>query len=332
TFQLSPDNTALVYVHNNQLIMTDAFGKNRQILVTGQPYPSDDDDVPGVSPWHMKDAIHSPMWAPTGDKIAFVMGGVQLIQTDSVPNGIEPKMIQPNIPKPCEDCGSVTPVYLARPESWSPNGRFLTIQQTLVAVHAEEWATAVADLETDTVIFPPFSSSAAHYTIWKPDSSTAYIWNDHDFYDGYPSSLELYDPIMQTVTPIITNSRNWGEIGEHYRWLRYPMLTAGGELYFFFNHEPEFPQWPPTFTLMKTTERFWETGELSDLTTVFPHTLPISYVKWAPQHEGALLYLDTDDQSESSKKVENWYWLSLIDDGLAPLNLPEKCHFITWPK
>ncbi len=325
-YQLSPTHDAIVYVHNNQLILADAKGQNRQILVAGQPYAGEDEDTHGVGPWRREHALYSPVWSPLGDKIAFVMGGVQLIHRD----GSSLRMIQPHIPKPCEDCGSVTPIHLAYPESWSPNGRFLTIQQTLVGVHAEGWATAIADLETDQITFPTFSSGAAHRTIWKPDSSAAYMWSDHDWYDGHPSSLELYNPIAQTVTPIITHRPNWWEFGDPYRWLRYPMLADDGELYFFLSDTPEFPQPPPDFTLMKTNAQFWETGEIRDLTAVSPVTLPINYAKWAPQHNSALLNLDTYKPDGTATTYENWYWFSLTDGTFTPLDLPDQCNFVNW--
>ncbi len=71
----------LAYVsNNNELVITDANGRNRKVIVAGKAHTPQDEP----SQWYSdKEQILSPAWSPDGKKIAYRMDGVNMINLSS---------------------------------------------------------------------------------------------------------------------------------------------------------------------------------------------------------------------------------------------------------
>ncbi len=66
----------LAFVSHNRLIVTDADGGNRIVLVEGKAPPP----IPDQDDWYFdKEEIRSPSWSPDGTQIAFFRDGVNII-------------------------------------------------------------------------------------------------------------------------------------------------------------------------------------------------------------------------------------------------------------
>jgi hypothetical protein len=68
----------LAYISENDLIVVEANGDNRKVLIAGGPYPENktENDLPN----QLKNAIENPIWSPDGQFLAVGWNGVKVIE------------------------------------------------------------------------------------------------------------------------------------------------------------------------------------------------------------------------------------------------------------
>ncbi len=108
SYDVSPLDSRLVLVADNDLIIADPYGYDATILLSSP----DNEDASTSSDWMMNEQITAPLWSADGSSIAFVQGGIQII----TPSGGEPEMLLPHNER----------IY--SPLEWSPDGTQLLLR------------------------------------------------------------------------------------------------------------------------------------------------------------------------------------------------------------
>ncbi len=123
---VSPVDSALVYLSGNQLILTDAQGEQRRVLLAGPSLPTIEDELASLNDKsHITGKITSPRWATDGRRIAYIQNGLNLItisggQVQTIyPNSNIPQQINP------DDLG---PSMFMSVIAWSPDGLHLLVE------------------------------------------------------------------------------------------------------------------------------------------------------------------------------------------------------------
>jgi hypothetical protein len=204
----------MAYETNNQLVLINADGSDRRILVEGSP----DSGVP--------ESYH-PAFSPDGQTLAYGQNGLNLYDLSS---GVSELVIENQYGEPLPD-GARLPIELYWPEKFSPDGKKL-----LVALgHWEEAPShAVYHLDTNTLVRYTevqdyiYCCSFHSGPAWAPDSASfSGVASAHDY--AYQSG-ELWKVDAQTGLIERTLKPEAGMLNlpkELY-------LAPDGQLYFFF--------------------------------------------------------------------------------------------------
>ena len=113
SYGISPVDGSVAYVANNQMILIQADGSGRRVLVDGGPM---DENNPFLT------SINSPVFSPNGKSIAYGKGGLNFY---SLETGVSNLVIENQL----DDLGNgfVVPRELYWPEKYSPDGEKLLI-------------------------------------------------------------------------------------------------------------------------------------------------------------------------------------------------------------
>jgi len=201
-YDVSPADGSVVYVANNQLMLIDANGSSRRLLVDGGPV---DPNNPG------ENSLHHPVFSPDGQTIAFAHHGLNLYNVATGGSQL------------------VLPDGLYRPEKYSPDGLKL-----LVTVSVPN-----SDATHDVIYFPATNSIVNfNYTDgaffccgreeWTQDSLSLYV--------AYPAmgmlspGLWKVDAASGNVTTLLPSEAGDG----NFNLADEPYLASDGQLYYFF--------------------------------------------------------------------------------------------------
>jgi hypothetical protein len=123
SFDVSPIDSALVYVTGNSLIHADADGENRRVLMAGPELPPVADELARLNDRaYIAGQIRTPVWSPDGERIAYVQNGLNAMV---VSNG-KVRVIHPNDFFPEE--GEVSDRRVIDSAiSWAPDGQHLLV-------------------------------------------------------------------------------------------------------------------------------------------------------------------------------------------------------------
>jgi hypothetical protein len=212
-YDVSAANGDLAYEVNNQLVLINADGSNRRVLIQGNPDPE-------------IRAFYNPVFSPDGGTLAFAYGGLNLF---SMSAGTSSLVLTDQMTDIGD--GTILPVETYAPESYSPDGTKL-----LVALGHWEVAPshAIYDPATNTLIRHAevtdyiYCCSFHGGPVWSADSSSFFgVASVHD--TAYKSG-ELWR--VDAATGALTRMLK-PENGILYLPKK-PYLAPDGQLYFFF--------------------------------------------------------------------------------------------------
>lgn len=318
-FDVSPVTERVVYVSGNDLIEADPAQGTRTVLVDGEPIE------PGDAADFFTRQISDPLYAPDGSRIAFGLGGVNLIAPDA-PEDIQ--KILPSDPYPDPSDPPRTVVRFFRPADWSPDGSTL-----LVAFSYWPEAGGLTLLDVESGALTELSGDTPDTVLccdwaWAPGGSQAFIASNLLAY-GFPG-LSRVDVDSGRVRPLLSGLP--------------PQRTPDAPVRLFFSAFAESPDALLTFisTQESSTEGI-DTAESgyrmsrvalpeSSAGDAQPKEIrqesfadPVE-ILWARDGSGAVL-ADPGEFGPSARRG-NLIWLPL--DGSPPLALPAVGSHLRW--
>jgi len=211
-YDVSLADGSVAYVAGNQLLLVNADGSDRRLIVEGGAV---DENNPFLN------MLNSPVFSPDGQTLAYGYKGLNLY---SVSSGTSNLVIENQIE---ESGGFPFPKELYWPERFSPDGTKL-----LITLGYYEGASAA--------IYDPASNSSVRLTgvegaliccdetMWSADGSS--IYSASAAMGMFNSGLWKVDPATGTVTTLFASNFDSGL----FLYADEPYLAPDGQLYFFF--------------------------------------------------------------------------------------------------
>ena len=263
SFDVSPDDGAVAYGSNNQLLLVDANGAGRRILIDGGPVNDNN---------RFTNSVGVPVWSPDGKIIAFSHNGLSFY---SVATGETSQALQNQI-----DTSAGFPIVreVYSPNRYSPDGARLLVN----IGYYEGGSFGIYKVSDNT--FTKFNSATPSNVCcevrWVPDSSGMYLASST--IGMVDSGLAYVNGDTGAVTVLLPGSAPDGT----YNFAAGPQVGPDGKLYFFFNNLPQIPTGGHTpMSLFRAG-----TDGVKDLTQLKQEVLQnINEVLWAPDASLAIV-------------------------------------------
>lgn len=213
SYTVSPVNGSVAYVVNNQLVLVDANGAGRRILVDGGP---EDELNPFVN------RISNPVFSPDGETLAY---GHQGLNFYTLSTGVNDRVIENQL----DDLGSgmIIPKELYWPEKYSPDGSRLMI----TLGYYEGADAAFYYPETRSLVRlgdAPGALICCDLALWSADGTKVHSANAAA--GMFNPGLWEVDPGTGAVTTLLASSYDTST----FNLAKYPYMAPDNQLYYFF--------------------------------------------------------------------------------------------------
>jgi Tol biopolymer transport system component len=299
SFAVSPSDGNLAYSSNNQLVLVDANGAGRRLLVDGGP-------VDESNQW--TNSVGAPVWSPDGRTLTYSHGGLNLIVPDT---GLISTLLSNQV-----DTSAGFPILreMYKPIAYSPDGSKL-----LVNIGFYEGGTYGIYFPSNNALLRFTRADGGMvccYTSWTPDGSGIYITNPS--LGMMESGLFYADTVDGRVTTLLPGAPPNGT----YNFAYAAQVGPDGHLYFFFNNLSEIPASgiAPLFLVRSTPDGV--TGRSQLLPQSFQN---ITEVLWAPDASLAVVVSAPDPYQEVGGQARIIY-----PDGRAGLILTPSAQDLRW--
>ncbi|HJR79687.1 MAG TPA: hypothetical protein VJ821_06415 [Anaerolineales bacterium] len=212
-YGVSPVDGSVAYVTNNQLLLVNADGSGRRVLVDGGPV---DENNPFLA------MINSPVFSNDGQTLAFGYKGLNLY---NLATGASSLVIENQIEDP--GSGFLFPKELYWPERYSPDGSKLL----LTLGYYEGASAAIYDPVTNSMVRLTGAEGAlicCDDMEWSADGSSFY--SASSAMGMFSAGLWRVDASSGAVTTLFSSDFDSGS----FLYADEPYLAPDGQLYFFF--------------------------------------------------------------------------------------------------
>ncbi len=218
SFDVSPADGSVAYGSNNQLLLVDANGAGRRMLVDGGPINDNN---------RFTNSVGVPVWSPDGKTIAFSHGGLGFY---SIATGSISQVLQNQI-----DTSAGFPIVkeIYSPVRYSPDGSKL-----LISIGLYEGGTFGIYHPSDNTMVrfnQPQTGNICCEVRWVPDGSGLYVASP--VIGMVDSGLGYVNADTGQVSVLLPGSAPDGT----YNFAEGPQVGPDGKLYFFFNNLPQIP-------------------------------------------------------------------------------------------
>ena len=217
-YDISPVNGSIAYVASNQLLLANADGSNRRVLIDG----GNSSDLRGN---------YNPVFSPDGKILAYSQDGLNLYDLSA---GISNMVLED---QPLS--GSLPPLIYV-PDKFSPDGTKLLLK--IGHPPDSPWSAAIYSISTKTLT--PIAdeslplSCCYNGTEWSADGSSIYtVATTPDSSTPFGAFWKV-DAAAGTVTTLIAGAAGAGDALLFHQTYK-PHLAANGQLYFFSAKYPE---------------------------------------------------------------------------------------------
>ena len=227
SYDVSPLDGSVVYVANNQMILIQADGSGRRVLVDGGAV---DENNPFLT------SINSPVFSPDGQSIAYGRGGLNFY---SLETGVSNLVLE----NQWDDAGGglLIPRELYWPEKYSPDG-----QKLLISLGYYEGSSSAIYYPNGNTLVRLNSVDPATICCGEPTwtANSAALYSAYPYMGMFMAGMWRVDASSGNVTTLLP-----GEAGDGtYNIPANAYLAPDGQLYYFFVNlrpEEEFVQRAP---------------------------------------------------------------------------------------
>jgi Tol biopolymer transport system component len=211
-YDVSMADGSIVYVANNQVLLVNADGSGRRILVDGGPVDPNNPFTTSVS---------GPVFSPNGQTIAYSSNkglNLYVVSTGASNIVLERK----------SDSGSPAEMYI--PQKYSPDGTKLLL--TTAIPNSDGISSGIYNITTNTLVRLAGGDGArlcCTQQAWTSDSSALYVGISSVGMFG--SGLWRVDASSGNLTTLLPTEAGGGA----YNLASFPYLAPDGNLYFFYN-------------------------------------------------------------------------------------------------
>jgi hypothetical protein len=262
-YTVSITDGRVAYVVNNQLFVINPDGSGKNLLVDGGPV------VDGSAEYYYRARIYGLAWSPGNNLIAYGQGGISIY---SFVEGSSRKVVENEVRE--MDDGTLLPLSLYFPHSWSADGRWL-----LVEVGWFEGGTlAIFDPSTSNLIQFQSNGIVCCQPAWSADNTAVLV--------GSPligltnPGLWRYEAATGVESELIPTTSEDGTLN----FVGWPHQRPNGDMLYFYNNTAEVPE-NETPLLMVISSQDGATGRVQ----LRPEYFVIYEALWAPDGSLAVL-------------------------------------------
>jgi len=218
SYDVSQVDGSIAYVTGNQLLLINADGSGRRVLVDGGPVNPD---------YIYSEGINSPVFSPSAQTLAYGHKGLVLY---AVSTGVSNVVLESLVTDPIT--GGLTPGEIYIPQKYSPDGTKILIT---VAIPNSDGISSGIYYPAASSLVPLSGGDGARVCCgqqaWTSDSSALYV--GIPFVGMFGSGLWRADASSGDMTTLLP-----AETGGNYNLAAQPYLAPDGQLYFFFANLP----------------------------------------------------------------------------------------------
>ncbi len=263
TFDISPVDGSIVYTSNNQMLLADANGAGRRVLVDGGPLTDTN---------RLTNSVGTPVWSPDGKTIAFAYNGLNFYSLDS---GAIKQVLINDLDN---SAGFLMVRAIYAPVKYSPDGTKLLIN----IGYSESGTMGIYYLGNNTMtkLNRPDGGMFCCNTSWTPDSGGVYAASPTT---GMIDSGLLYANATNGEVSILLPG---GAPDGTFNFADAPIVGPDAQLYFFFNNLKEIPTSGHTPLFMVRSASDGVTGRTQLRPDEFKD---INEILWAPDASFAIV-------------------------------------------
>jgi hypothetical protein len=300
-FDVSPADGTLAYVSGNQLILANADGGDRHVLVAGAELSA----TPDESRWSQ--ALGNPVWSPSGDRLAYSLNGLNIY---TIATGATANILANTLPT--QDAPASIMLY--NPDQFSPDGSQLLARVayyeagSLIIIPSEGGLLRSTSIPQGIVCCQP---------AWSNDGTSIFLANDSVGIVS-PGLWRIDADSGQGVTLVGGSQTDSPLI-----FVGWPKQAPDGRLLYFYGETATFPErgtWPTTMTVSQADGVTGRTPLRSD------SYIPAEVLWW---HDGSLAVIS--DASEISNVYPPLGPLRLLwADGSPAVTMTDQGRNLRW--
>jgi len=219
SYDVSMADGSIVYVANNQLLLINADGSDRRMLVDGGPV---DPNNPFIT------SLSSPVFSPNGATIAYSNKGLVLY---AVSTGVSNTVLEQIETDPATGVPMIREMYI--PQKYSPDGTKILL--TAAIPNSDGISSGIYSIATNALVRLSGGDGAricCSEQAWTSDSSALYV--GIPFMGIFGPGLWRVDASTGNLTTLLP-----AEVGDgNFNFANEPYLAPDGQLYFFFASRP----------------------------------------------------------------------------------------------